>query len=178
MRTNKRTCLIHISYTIWGRLWWSLAIVKKKSTLLAFFWCIYLCTLNIHIAARQSHLYILPRNLKRVIHVTWQQHQTWKECTELPQPRILLTSNVFSCFLQLVWFIKDNIFQSLLTLTLPGPSAGVSGSLDSYCSLKPLCSGMGEVVPARTSLTLLPPSPRTVLSLSCFKVSQCINCRD
>ena len=33
---------------------------------------------------------------------------------------------------------------------------------DSYCSLKPLCSGMGEVVPARTSPTLLPPSPRTV----------------
>ena len=32
-----------------------------------------------------------------------------------------------------------------LTLTLPAPSAGVSGSLDSYCSLKPLCSGMGEV---------------------------------
>ena len=28
---------------------------------------------------------------------------------------------------------------------------------------------MGEVVPARTSPTLLPPSPRTVLSLSCFK---------
>ena len=49
---------------------------------------------------------------------------------------------------------------------------------DSYCSLKPLCSGMGEVVPARTSPTLLPPSPRTVLKLSCFKVSQCINCRD
>ena len=65
-----------------------------------------------------------------------------------------------------------------LTLTLPGPSAGVSGSLDSYCSLKSLCSGMGEVVPARTSPTLLPPSPRTVLSLSCFKVLQCINCRD
>ena len=65
-----------------------------------------------------------------------------------------------------------------LTLTLPSPSAGVSGSLDSYCSIKPLCSGMGEVVPARTSPTLLPPSPRTVLSLSCFKVSQCINCRD
>ena len=69
-------------------------------------------------------------------------------------------------------------YLTILTLTLPGPSAGVSGSLDSYCSLKPLCSGMGEVVPARTSLTLLPPSPRTVLSLSCFKVSQCINCRD
>ena len=72
----------------------------------------------------------------------------------------------------------NTIMYSGLTLTLPGPSAGVSGSLDSYCSLKPLCSGMGEVVPARTSPTLLPPSPRTVLSLSCFKVSQCINCRD
>ena len=34
---------------------------------------------------------------------------------------------------------------------------------DSYWSLKPLCSGMGEVVPARTSPTLPPPSPRTVL---------------
>ena len=33
-------------------------------------------------------------------------------------------------------------------------------------------------MPARTSPTLLPPSPRTVLSLSCFKVSQCINCCD
>ena len=73
--------------------------------------------------------------------------------------------------------LKDRIVTAL-TLTLPGPSAGVSGSLDSYCSLKPLCSGMGEVVPARTSPTLLPPSPRTVLSLSCFKVLQCINCCD
>ena len=73
---------------------------------------------------------------------------------------------------------SPNMAFSPLTLTLPGPSAGVSGSLDSYCSLKPLCSGMGEVVPARTSPILLPPSPRTVLSLSCFKVSQCINWGD
>ena len=36
----------------------------------------------------------------------------------------------------------------------------------SYCSLKPLWSGMGEVVPARTSLTLHPPSPSTVHQLS------------
>ena len=58
----------------------------------------------------------------------------------------------------------------ILTLTLPGPSAGVSGSLDSYCSLKPLCSGMGEVVPARTSLTLLPHP----LALCChYPVSKC-----
>ena len=74
--------------------------------------------------------------------------------------------------------VGDSPEMNDLTLTLPGPSAGVSGSLDSYCSLKPLCSGMGEVVPACTSPTLLPPSPRTVLSLSCFKVLQCINCRD
>ena len=73
---------------------------------------------------------------------------------------------------------SELVYQHFLTLKLPGPSASMSGSLDSYCSLKPLCSGMGEVVPARTSPILLPPSPRTVLSLSCFKVSQCINCRD
>ena len=30
-----------------------------------------------------------------------------------------------------------------LTLTLPGPSAGVSGSLDSYCNLKTLMLGHG-----------------------------------
>ena len=35
-----------------------------------------------------------------------------------------------------------------------------------YCSLKPLWSGMGEVVPARTSLPLHPPSPPTVHQLS------------
>ena len=36
----------------------------------------------------------------------------------------------------------------------------------SYCSLKPLWSGMGEVVPARTSPTLHPPSPPAVHQLS------------
>ena len=41
---------------------------------------------------------------------------------------------------------------------------------DSYCSLKPLCSGMGEVVPARTSPTLLPHP----LALCCHcPVSKC-----
>ena len=35
-----------------------------------------------------------------------------------------------------------------------------------YCSLKPLWSGMGEVVPVRTSPTLHPPSPPTVHQLS------------
>ena len=36
----------------------------------------------------------------------------------------------------------------------------------SYCSLKPLWSGMGEVVPVRTSPTLHPSSPPTVHQLS------------
>ena len=36
----------------------------------------------------------------------------------------------------------------------------------SYCSLKPLWSGMGEVVPAHTSPTLHPPSPSIVHQLS------------
>ena len=60
--------------------------------------------------------------------------------------------------------------RDILALTLPGPSAGLSGSLDSYCMLKPLCSGMGEVVPARTSPTLLPHP----LALCChYPVSKC-----
>ena len=36
----------------------------------------------------------------------------------------------------------------------------------SYCNLKPLWSGMGEVVPARTSPTLHPPSPPAMHQLS------------
>ena len=43
---------------------------------------------------------------------------------------------------------------------------------DSYCSIKPLCSGMGEVVPARTSPTLLPHP----LALCCdYPVSKCLS---
>ena len=38
--------------------------------------------------------------------------------------------------------------------------------ITSYCNLKPLWSGMGEVVPARSSPTLHPPSPPTVHQLS------------
>ena len=67
-------------------------------------------------------------------------------------------------------YLEQNLYLVNTQLTLPGPSAGVSGSLDSYCSLKPLCSGMGEVEPARTSSTLLPPS----LALCChYPVSKC-----
>ena len=41
-----------------------------------------------------------------------------------------------------------------------------SWKFTSDCSLKPLWSGMGEVVPARTSPTLHPPFPPTVHQLS------------
>ena len=106
---------------------------------------------------------------------------------EVLEPNIPSLKQIKHALLKQAWLIKTVTLLLMfhlglsglqLTLTLPGPSAGVSGSLDSYCSLKPLCSGMGEVVPARTSPTLLPPSPRTVLLLSCFKESPCINRRD
>ena len=43
---------------------------------------------------------------------------------------------------------------------------------DSYCCIKPLCSGMGEVVPAHTSPTLLPHP----LALCCnYPVSKCFS---
>ena len=43
---------------------------------------------------------------------------------------------------------------------------------DSYCSIKPSCSGMVEVVPARTSPTLLPHP----LALCCdYPVSKCLS---
>ena len=75
--------------------------------------------------------------------------------------------------IQLHSIILSTTFRSSLTLTLPGPSAGVSGSLDSYCSLKPLCSGMGEVVPARTSDPRRPYFPHP-LALCCnYPVSKC-----
>ena len=50
----------------------------------------------------------------------------------------------------------------------------------SYCSLKPLWSGMGEVVPARTSPTLHPPSPRTVHQLLWLALQELIHswCRN
>ena len=74
--------------------------------------------------------------------------------------------------------IPGHIHYAIINTYTARPGCWSGWISDSYCSLKPLCSGMGEVVPARTSPTLLPPSPRTVLSLSCFKVSQCINCCD
>ena len=44
----------------------------------------------------------------------------------------------------------------------------------SYCSLKPLWLGMGEVVPARTLPTLHPPSPPTVHQLSWLALKELI----
>ena len=43
-----------------------------------------------------------------------------------------------------------------------------------YCNLKPLWSGMGEVVPARTSPTLHPPSPPTVATSTLRVNTDCL----
>ena len=77
-----------------------------------------------------------------------------------------MTTLVFSVFYEKVRSNKTNILLSLskevlLTLTVLNFL-----KFTSYCSLKPLWSGMGEVVPARTSPTLHPKSPPTVHQLS------------
>ena len=59
--------------------------------------------------------------------------------------------------------------RALLTLTVLN-----LWNFTSYCSLKPLWSGMGEVVPARTSPTLHPPSPPTVHQLSWLVLQELI----
>ena len=59
------------------------------------------------------------------------------------------------------YFSKSYFAYKLLTLKVLN-----FWKFTSNCSLKPLWSGMGEVVPARTSLTLHPPSPPTVHQLS------------
>ena len=57
-------------------------------------------------------------------------------------------------------------FQVPLCFYYFNPQSAEFLKFTSYCSLKPLWSGMGEVVPARTSPTLHPPSPPTVHQLS------------
>ena len=62
-------------------------------------------------------------------------------------------------------YVLSRVFYTLVSInTLTArPGCWSEWITDSYCSLKPLWSGMGEVVPARTSPTLHPPSPPTVL---------------
>ena len=105
-------------------------------------------------------------------HTIWWQHSFGRTCTVLKVYSANLTR-----FPSQNWCVVMTVTLSINTYTAK-PVCWNGWIYDSYCSIKPLCSGMGEVVPARTSPTLPPPSPRTVLSLSCFKVSQCINCRD
>ena len=67
--------------------------------------------------------------------------------------------------------IHQHCLQMFLSIIPPNPPALTLKMLNfwkftSYCSLKPLWSGMGEVVPACTSPTLHPPSPPTVHQLS------------
>ena len=62
------------------------------------------------------------------------------------------------------WYVAITMFVTLKVLNFWNLTLKWSGWIsDSYCSLKPLWFGMGEVVPACTSPTLHPPSPPTVL---------------
>ena len=61
----------------------------------------------------------------------------------------------------MVTYPNTNVFSDMLN-----PYSAEFLKLTSYCRLKLLWSGMGEVVPARTSPTLHPPSPPTVHQLS------------
>ena len=80
---------------------------------------------------------------------------------------VLVIKYPFACLIYM-YILCATVFKSATKINLPlvfnPQTAGVIGWIsDSYCSIKPLCLGMGEVVPAHTSPTLLPPSPRTVL---------------
>ena len=75
------------------------------------------------------------------------------------------------CIMKIVIEILQNCGKTskvdhLLSLRLSTLKVLTFWKFTSYCSLKPLWSGMGEVVPARTSPTLHPPSSHTVHQLS------------
>ena len=77
----------------------------------------------------------------------------------------VLLNDLIYAFINLHW--SDNLYSIFacdadVVLTLKALNFW---KFTSYCSLKPLWSGMEEVVPARTSLTLHPPSPPTVHQL-------------
>ena len=83
-----------------------------------------------------------------------------------PQVIVLYTmlwrlSHCWSCTTILETSMAENASFTMLTLKVLN-----FWKFTSYCSLKPLWSGMGKVVPARTSPTLHPPSPPTVHQLS------------
>ena len=92
---------------------------------------------------------------------------------------LIVNYNNMSMFLKLVTWsdIQSNSTKSSRKWILFNPCSinlcrryWIWRNSDSYCSLKSLCSGMGEVVPARTSPTLLPHP----LALCChYPVSKC-----
>ena len=107
------------------------------------------------------------RNTKR-----WREELVGEPTLTLPAG-VQALKNVRMCSLMTLCLCKDirrhtrhlylhqSLSPSLLLLTLKVLNFW---KFTSYCSLKPLWSGMGEVVPARTSPTLHPPSPPTVQS--------------
>ena len=74
---------------------------------------------------------------------------------------IPINGKLYSCNLYIVSVQRQKGLSIFLTLKVLN-----FWKFTSNCSLKPLWSGMGEVVPARTSPTLHPPSPAMVHQLS------------
>ena len=76
------------------------------------------------------------------------------------------------------WWVQEINLQKVCRCWIAGRNLTLKvlnfWKFTSYCSLKPLWSGMGEVVPARTSPTLHPPSPPTVHQLSWISLSELI----
>ena len=94
---------------------------------------------------------------KRDIHSMSKWVKVPQTLKQSPKPHLLLSLFINACHHVL------SIGQRCRVLTLKVLNFW---RFTSYCSLKPLWSGMGEVMPARTSPTLHPPSPPTVHQLS------------
>ena len=80
---------------------------------------------------------------------------------KLITPGSVLRHEKLGWLLHFSTFRQVSVFGHVLTLKVLN-----FWKFTSYCSSKLLWSGMGEVVPARTSPTLHPPSPLTVHQLS------------
>ena len=146
------------------------SIIYIFSLFLGFFLCsfvlfrfVFACT---YVSCMLALLYILDTSVQSVPIICLNYSKSFGK----------QTNNIMNGLLHEMpnhWFMKHILFmrehdkglcrakKAMLTLKVLN-----FWKFSSYCSLKPLWSGMGEVVPARTSSTLHPPSPPTVHQLS------------
>ena len=91
---------------------------------------------------------------------TWFESEVTTSCAEVYTPAELSWCGLHHCY-RGCWLKEVVNWRYSLLMT---PSGMIKWVLN-FWKFKPLWSGMGEVVPARTSLTLHPPSPPTVASI-------------